>query len=92
MGGITDDIEDAECVYCFSDDREGQDWIRYVVFNKWAHTGYVDQKLRSLCDCNKGKQLQLIIANQYKFIVNNTTSQNQEPMGAQFGKTMFSSF
>jgi hypothetical protein len=42
MGGITDDIEDAECVYCFSDDREGQDWIRYVVFNKWAHTGYVD--------------------------------------------------
>lgn len=38
---ISDDEQDAECVYCaglFSEDHEGEDWIRCSLCYSWAHT------------------------------------------------------
>jgi hypothetical protein len=60
-GEVTDDDVDAEYLYyagLFSDDHEGQDWIRCITCSKWAHTDCVDSEIENflchLCD-NKNK-------------------------------------
>lgn len=50
----SDDNDDAECIYCaglFSDDHNGEDWIRCCKCTKWAHTTCADtMNARFVCD------------------------------------------
>lgn len=61
---ISDEDNDAECIYCtgrFSDDHNGEDWVRCASCTLWSHTSCADLGAAvfvcDFCAKKKGKKL-----------------------------------